>query len=139
MRSRTSCFDSGLAKSLLKRFWPLMLGYLVLLLCTLPLQLSSLIGQNWYAGRLNFQVLRCAEEGLPYSALAALLMAMAMFSHLYNRRDCGLINSLPLRRETVWFTASLTGLLPLLLCPVLTWLLSLLFLPCSAPCSPAIF
>lgn len=137
MRSRTSCFDSGLAQSLLKRFWPLMLGYLVLLLCTLPLQLSSLIGQNWYAGRLNFQVLRCAEEGLPYSALAALLMAMAMFSHLYNRRDCGLINSLPLRRETVWFTASLTGLLPLLLCPVLTWLLSLLFFAGNADISAA--
>lgn len=124
MRSRTSFFNPGLAKSLVKRFWPLMLSYLAVLLLTLPLQLSSLSGQNWYDARLNYEILRLASEGVVYSALAALLMAMAMFSHLYNKRDCGLINSLPLRRETTYLTACLTGLLPLLLCPVLTWLVS---------------
>lgn len=126
MRSGTSFFNPGLAKSLVKRFWPLMLTYLAVLLLTLPLQISSLTGQSWYAQRLNYEILRLASEGVVYSALAALLIAMAMFSHLYNKRDCGLINSLPLRRETTWLTACLTGLLPLLLCPVLTWLLSLL-------------
>ena len=124
MRSRTSFFNPGLAKSLVKRFWPLMLTYLAVLLLTLPLQISSLIGQSWYDERLNYEILRLASEGVVYSALAALLMAMAMFSHLFNKRDCGLINSLPLRRETTWLTACLTGLLPLLLCPVLTWLVS---------------
>lgn len=124
MRSRTSFFNPGLAGSLVKRFWPLMLTYLAVLLLTLPLQISSLTGQSWYAERLNYEILRLASEGVVYSALAALLMAMAMFSHLYNKRDCGLINSLPLRRETTWLTACLTGLLPLLLCPVLTWLVS---------------
>ena len=124
MRSRTSFFNPGLARSLVKRFWPLMLSYLAVLLLTLPLQISSLTGQNWYAQRLNYEILRLASEGVVYSALAALLMAMAMFSHLYNKRDCGLINSLPLRRETTWLTACFTGLLPLLLCPVLTWLVS---------------
>ena len=124
MRSRTSFFNPGLAKSLVKRFWPLMLAYLAVLLLTLPLQISSLTGQSWYDERLNYEILRLASEGVVYSALAALFMAMAMFSHLYNKRDCGLINSLPLRRETTWLTACLTGLLPLLLCPVLTWLLS---------------
>ena len=124
MRSRTSFFNPGLAKSLVKRFWPLMLVYLAVLLLSLPLQISSLIGRSWYDERLNYEILRLASEGVVYSALAALLMAMAMFSHLYNKRDCGLINSLPLRRETTWLTACLTGLLPLLLCPVLTWLVS---------------
>ena len=124
MRSRTSFFNPGLAKSLVKRFWPLMLAYLAVLLLTLPLQISSLTGQSWYAERLNYEILRLASEGVVYSALAALLMAMAMFSHLYSKRDCGLINSLPLRRETAYLTACFTGLLPLLLCPVLTWLLS---------------
>ena len=124
MRSRTSFFNPGLAKSLVKRFWPLMLVYLAVLLLSLPLQISSLIGRSWYAQRLNYEILRRASEGVVYSALAALFMAMAMFSHLYNKRDCGLINSLPLRRETTWLTACFTGLLPLLLCPVLTWLVS---------------
>ena len=124
MRSRTSFFNPGLAKSLVKRFWPLMLVYLAVLLLSLPLQISSLIGRSWYDERLNYEILCRASEGVVYSALAALFMAMAMFSHLYNKRDCGLINSLPLRRETTWLTACFTGLLPLLLCPVLTWLLS---------------
>lgn len=137
MRSRTSFFNPGLAKSLFKRFWPLMLAYLAVLLLTLPLQLSSLTGQNWYAKRLNYEILRRASEGVVYSALAALLMAMAMFSHLFNKRDCGLINSLPLRRETTWLTACFTGLLPLLLCPVLTWLVSLLLFAGNANISAA--
>ena len=46
MRSRTSFFNPGLAKSLVKRFWPLMLVYLALLLLSLPLQISSLIGRS---------------------------------------------------------------------------------------------
>lgn len=137
MRSRTSLFNPGLAKSLVKRFWPLMLAYLAVLLLTLPLQLSSLTGQSWYAQRLNYEILRRASEGVAYSALAALLMAMAMFSHLFNRRDCGLINSLPLRRETTYLTACLTGLLPLLLCPVLTWLVSQLLFAGNAHISAA--
>lgn len=137
MRSRTSFFNPGLAKSLVKRFWPLMLAYLAVLLLTLPLQISSLTGQSWYAERLNYEILRLASEGVVYSALAALLMAMAMFSHLYNKRDCGLINSLPLRRETTWLTACFTGLLPLLLCPVLTWLVSRLLFAGNAHISAA--
>ena len=137
MRSRTSFFNPGLAKSLVKRFWPLMLTYLAVLLLTLPLQISSLTGQSWYEKRLNYEILRLASEGVVYSALAALLMAMAMFSHLYNKRDCGLINSLPLRRETAYLTACLTGLLPLLLCPALTWLVSRLLFAGNAHISAA--
>ena len=137
MRSRTSFFNPGLARSLVKRFWPLMLTYLAVLLLTLPLQISSLTGQSWYDERLNYEILRLASEGVVYSALAALLMAMAMFSHLYNKRDCGLINSLPLRRETTWLTACFTGLLPLLLCPVLTWLVSRLLFAGNAHISAA--
>ena len=137
MRSRTSFFNPGLARSLVKRFWPLMLTYLAVLLLTLPLQISSLTGQSWYDERLNYEILRLASEGVVYSALAALLIAMAMFSHLYNKRDCGLINSLPLRRETTWLTACLTGLLPLLLCPVLTWLVSRLLFAGNAHISAA--
>ena len=137
MRSRTSFFNPGLAGSLVKRFWPLMLTYLAVLLLTLPLQISSLTGQSWYEERLNYEILRLASEGVVYSALAALFMAMAMFSHLYNKRDCGLINSLPLRRETTWLTACFTGLLPLLLCPVLTWLVSRLLFAGNAHISAA--
>ena len=137
MRSRTSFFNPGLAKSLVKRFWPLMLVYLAVLLLSLPLQISSLIGRSWYAQQLNYEILCRASEGVVYSALAALFMAMAMFSHLYNKRDCGLINSLPLRRETTWLTACFTGLLPLLLCPVLTWLVSRLLFDGNAHISAA--
>ena len=61
------------------------------------------------------------------SFVAGALMAMAMLSYLYFPRDCGLINSLPLRRETVYFTAVLTGLVPMLLTDVLVFALLWLF------------
>ena len=60
-----------------------------------------------------------------YAMAASLLSVMAVFSYLYSKRSCSLINSLPVRRETAFVTVCLTGLLPLLLAELLTWLIAL--------------
>ena len=48
MKSRTSCFNGGVCRSLLRRFWPLWAGYFVLLLFLLPVQLST--SSTWEFG-----------------------------------------------------------------------------------------
>ena len=138
MKSKTSFFNRGIARNLLRRFWPLWAAYFGVLLLLLPVNLSS------QAQRLNFASedalywaqavagmdVSAAQAGMAavfLSGFAAVIAAMAMFHYLYQSRSCGLMNCLPVRRETVFCTAWLTGLAPLLLSDVLTVLLTALF------------
>ena len=129
MRSRTSFFDIRFCKHLLRRFWPLWLLWFALLLLVGPLGLhvSAYEEPARVITELRNELLSSARGAVWLSALMGALMAMGMLSYLYNPRDCGLINSLPLRRETVYFTAVITGLVPMLLTDVLVFVLLRLF------------
>ena len=101
MRSRTSFFDMRFCKHLLRRFWPLFLLWLALLLLAGPVGLN--VNAHQEPARvitdLRSDLLSSGRGAVWLSALMGALMAMGMLSYLYNPRDCGLINSLPLRRE----------------------------------------
>lgn len=125
MRSKTSSFSPGLSRNILSRFWPLWLIYLGVLLVQLPVAVSGYVSQGISARYTMECILQLAVDVAGYAMAASLLSVMAVFSYLYSKRSCSLINSLPLRRETAFVTACLTGLLPLLLAEVLTWLISL--------------
>lgn len=125
MRSKTSSFSPGLSRNILSRFWPLWLIYLGVLLVQLPVAVSGYVSQGISARYTMECILQLAVDVAGYAMLASVLSVMAAFSYLYSKRSCSLINSLPLRRETAFVTACLTGLLPLLLAEVLTWLISL--------------
>jgi len=129
MRSRTSFFDMRFCKHLLRRFWPLFLLWLAILLLAGPVGLN--VNAHQEPARvitdLRSDLLSSGRGAVWLSALMGALMAMGMLSYLYFPRDCGLINSLPLRRETVYFTAVITGLVPMLLTDVLVFALLWLF------------
>ena len=137
MKSKTSCFNRGLARSLLRRFWPLWAVWFGALLLVLPVDLAS------QAQRLDFASaqplyweeavagmdLSAAQAGMAavfLSGFAGVIAAMAMFHYLYQSKSCGMVGSLPLKRETVFCTAWLTGLAPLLLADALAALLTAL-------------
>lgn len=121
MRSRTSFFDKRVSLHLLRRFWPLYLAWLaVLLLASFAADADSFRAEPVrYVSDLRVNLMTAGEALAWVSFFAGALMAMAMLSYLYFPRDCGLMNSLPLRRESVYFSAVLTGLVPMLLCDVL--------------------
>lgn len=125
MKSKTSLFSPGLSRNILSRFWPLWLIYLGVLLVQLPVAVSGYVSQGISARYTMECILQLAVDVAGYAMAASLLSVMAVFSYLYSKRSCSLINSLPVRRETAFVTACLTGLLPLLLAEVLTWLISL--------------
>ncbi len=125
MKSKTSLFSPGLSRNILSRFWPLWLIYLGVLLVQLPVAVSGYVSQGISARYTMECILQLAANVAGYAMAASLLSVMAAFSYLYSKRSCSLINSLPVRRECVFITACLTGLLPLLLAEVLTWLISL--------------
>ena len=127
MKSRTSCFDGRFSLHLLRRFWPLWLLWLAILLIV-PLGLhenyEGLDALQTMDG-IRCELLDAGEVVVWLSFVMGALMAMGMLSWLYFPRDCALVSSLPLRRETVYFTAVLTGLVPMLVCDVLVFLLLL--------------
>lgn len=125
MKSKTSLFSPGLSRNILSRFWPLWLIYLGVLLVQLPVAVSGYVSQGISARYTMECILQLAVDVAGYAMAASLLSVMAVFSYLYSKRSCSLINSLPVRRETAFVTVCLTGLLPLLLAELLTWLIAL--------------
>ena len=132
MRSKTSFFNSGLAKNLLRRSWPFWFCYLALLMLIFPVSLYN-VTHNWRSTGeelVDFKAYWILSNGCTAAQLSffvCIIAAMIVFSYLYNPRTCGLVCSLPLRRETVFGTAYLAGLLPLLaadcLTALVTWVL----------------
>ena len=125
MRSKTSFFNLGLAKNLLRRSWPFWFCYLALLMLSFPVSLYN-VTHNWrgtWEELIDFKANWILSNGCWVAVLsffACIIAAMIVFSYLYNSRTCGLVCSLPLRRGTVFCTAYLTGLLPLLAADLLT-------------------
>ena len=101
MRSRTSFFDRRVSLHLLRRFWPLFLLWLTMLLVVGPLGLkvSAYEEPARYISSLRSELLSSGRGAVWLSAAMGALMAMAMLSYLYFPRDCGLVNSLPLRQS----------------------------------------
>ena len=125
MRSKTSFFNLGLAKNLLRRSWPFWFCYLAFLMLSFPVSLYN-VTHNWrdtWEELVDFKANWILSNGCMIAVLSffvCIIAAMIVFSYLYNSRTCGLVCSLPLRRVTVFCTAYLTGLLPLLAADVLT-------------------
>lgn len=133
MKSKISLFNPGIAKNLLRRFWPLWSAYFAVIVYLLPVKLYNQIVYirdwqifNWQisVSFLSDFLLKCGVLMMWVSAVACILAVMAVFGFLYGTRSCGMIASLPVRRETVFFTCCLTGLLPLLLADVLALLIA---------------
>ena len=119
MKSKISFYDRGMGKNLLKRFWPLWTIYLFALIVLLPSVLvnSPELGEERL--QLNYHILDSSITLMYFSFAFCAAAAMCMFSYLYSSKSCGLINSLPVKRETMFSTAALTGLLPMLAADVL--------------------
>ena len=127
MKSKTSLFNEGVALNLLKRYWPLWLGYFVLLLLVTPAVLSGRVDRLAPGEMLNYTLLNTGVDVVYISMVVGVLSAMAMFNYLYSTKSCGMMNMLPIRRETMFLTAFLTGLMPLLAADVRVMLITGLF------------
>ena len=132
MKSSRLSFNTAVARSTLRRCWPLWAAYLGFLLVTFPLPLLSEI--RTARGRSGVSLLYVCGEQIAqmavFQALAgmavAVLAVMLLFGYLYNSRGNTLMNSLPIRRESLFLTLYLTGLIPMLLCELLVMGLTIL-------------
>ncbi len=122
MARRTSFFNWGLSRSWLKRCWPLWTAYLAEWLIALPQSVPELRRYSdilSYTAAVNRSVVSFGQSMAQASIIVGIIAAMVMYSYMYSSRACGMMNALPVRRETVFTTAFVTGLAPLVLADVI--------------------
>ena len=138
MKFKTSFFHKGLALNLLRRCWPVWLAYLAVMIFEFPMNIYGNM-QSWrgplpdLADMLTNNILQSACSAAEISFFACIVVVMAVFGYLYNMRTCGMINAFPVRRETVFCTFALTGLVPMLLADCLAALLTVILIGNAAP------
>ena len=134
MRSGTSYFNGTVFKKTVTRFWPLWTAYLIVWLIAMPLnglmllssQARSTIKNIGYIEQFACRTVpQMAQFALWLSALAGLLAAMAVLSHLYGARSANFFATLPIRREGMFLTQYLAGLAFLIVPNLITALLTL--------------
>lgn len=135
MKSGTSYFNPTLFKKNLTRYWPIWALYALVWIYALPVRCMMVVSRNqlWMGETPVKQVQAFANQipdllegfGTFMAFSFGVLTAMAMFSYLYNNRSAGMIHSLPVRREGLFLTGYLSGLVCLLGPHLLVWLLTL--------------
>ena len=128
MQSATSFFNRALFRKNLQRFWPLWFGYVLIWLLLLPLPLLNELAD--YHGvptvaDASYSLLQIgAYGGLVMGAVFGIFFAMAMFAYLTNPRATQGFHSMPVRRETLYATNYLTGLVCMVSALVLAFALA---------------
>ncbi len=129
MKSKISFFNRGLFRSALRRFWPLWAlhfagWFLFMPMMTLVNSLNKLSSSEGFV----FHLLESGCDAALFAAfIMAALTAMAVFGFMYSSRSAGLIASLPIRREAVFGSAWLGGMVPVIASNLLVALLTFLF------------
>lgn len=110
MRSAKSFFNGAIARSDLRRYWPVLFLYVGLWLLFLPIPVWNRAAERNPA-LVNLTEL-CADTYAAAVVLALIfggIMATAVFSYLMQTRSVGAMHALPQRRGTLFWTHFLTG------------------------------
>lgn len=128
MRCETSFFSLTLYKKHLTRYWPMWAVWLAIWTLTIPVTMWNSARYSDYGSRLADA--QSIADILPVMsvciAIAAPIVAVAVFFHLFRAPAANFIGALPMQREGVFFTAFLAGytiiMAPLILVSLFTLL-----------------
>ena len=110
MKSKTSFFNKTVFKKNLTRFAPVMAVYTLCLILGMMMlyQNNEEMGRTfWFASRMG----ECIQVMGLVNLFFAPLCAMLLFGDLYNSRMCNALHAMPMRRETLFLTNVVSGLL----------------------------
>ena len=120
MQSRTSYFNKSIFLNTLKRFWPLWLIYLAVWLLVLPTTQAVNYLNNAYS--IEREVLDIAQfGGLIIGGIYGALAAMAVWSFMYNSKTMSGMACLPVKREGVFLSVTLAGIVPAIISNILAF------------------
>jgi len=124
MKSRISCCNGAVLKKNLFRGIPVWGLYLLCWLVAMPMMILSEGEWHDQDGLAEYVLQIAAHAGDVVAFFYGLVAAFVVFSHLYKSRSANFFAALPLRRETMFLTCYLSGLLyavvPHLIVAVLT-------------------
>ena len=115
MKSKTSFFNTALFRSNFTRFWPLWTTFFAVMLLIYPV--ASVGGsERWWKGATAIDVGEQLLEntlvaGTVIIFIAAAIFAMLLFHYLYSAKSAGMYASLPVKRETLFITNYLSGII----------------------------
>ena len=110
MKSKTSFFNQTVLKKNLTRFAPVMAVYTLCLILGMMMlyQNNEEMGRTfWFASRMG----ECIQVMGLVNLFFATLCAILLFGDLYNSRMCNALHAMPMRRETLFLTNVVSGLL----------------------------
>ena len=88
MQSKTSCFNKTIFRKHVTRFWPVWAAYLAVWLLDMPIGfLSQRESLRQFPLQVQSGALQAVNSGVVISFIFAVLMAMAVWSFLYNSRS----------------------------------------------------
>ncbi len=112
-------------KKNLTRFWPFMLIYMIYLVILYPMVLHLNFSDYHDTSAAKLVAGHFASLRDPISIfLIALVMAMAMFSYLYQSRSANMMHAFPVTRTQLFVTNYLSGLVMLLVPQIICTLLT---------------
>ena len=128
MKSKTSFFNKGIFNNLVKRYWPAWALYALVWLLAMPIEFLSGIRYSdnvaaTFICRMNSMV---GEVTLVMAFTCAIITATGIFSFMYRQRETSMVASLPVKREAVFCSAYLAGILPLIAINAIIAVLTLL-------------
>ena len=130
MQSKTLFFNRTLFRKNLTRFWPLWAApSFVGALFPLAALTNMLRNPHWNltALQLTASYYEIVSYALPIISLCyAILVAVAVWSYLFNARSVGLMHTLPIRREGLFLTGIVSGMAMMLIPYVITGALAIL-------------
>lgn len=128
MKSKTSFFNKGVFNSIVKRYWPAWALYAFVWLMAMPIQFLSGIrySENIAAAFVSRMQIVSGEVTVVMAFACAIITATGVFSFMYKQRENSMVAALPVKREAVFGSAFLAGLLPLTVINVVVAALTLL-------------
>ena len=111
MQSKTSFFNAAIFKKNTTRFWPIWVCYFVIWLISAVVPLMMNLSLNNYYFRASDLLNRMGDVGIVFGLFFGIIAAAALWSYLFNARSASFMASLPVRREGMFFTNYLTGLI----------------------------
>ena len=127
MKSKISCFNKTIFKKNLTLYWPLWVGFLLIQLAMVPLNLfqymraytNNPIARQYSALRNIFEI--AAEPVLLFTF--CVLAVMCVFSYLYTAKNTNGIHGLPVTRLELFVTNALSAFLFLAAAEIISFIL----------------
>lgn len=134
MRSKTSFFNQTIFRKNMTHFWPIWVLYSILCIWSMPIY-SFFNIRNYNSAGLNaeeqsYTRMLSVLEGFDLSMNAtvififAIASAVAVFSYLYTSRSVNMIHALPVRREELFVTNYVSGILFMLIPQLVSFLIT---------------